>query len=336
MIIEQSKQSSWLVPFFSLGGGLVTLLITWKLGRRFPTLTIVEYGEEIYGKILGKILSGGYILFFFVFNVLIIREFTDFLRTSILPNTPVWFLSLTLILVGSYGVLSGIEVLARSAEFVLPLFCFSFLIISFAALPEIDLEELLPLFEEGLIPVMKASITLASWFGEIIILAFLFPLINKPGEALRKGSLALLVAAGILIIDILFTLTILGSDLSRSYALPVWQVIRFLEIRRSFLRLETLFIFLWVSVAVIKFSIIYFLSCLTTAQVFGLKSYRRIVIPMGVILVGTASFLVGSTIEFNEILNIFWPPFALFFEIVLPLFFLITATLKKEPERKLS
>jgi spore germination protein KB len=331
--VDDAHQSAWLTPFIAMSVGFAVLWIAYKMGKRFPRHTLIQYVTIIFGKTFGKILGGGYIIFFLVFNLLIIREITDFLKIALLPNTPIWFLSLIFILVGSYGAISGVEVLARSAQFVFPIFVGGSFILLIPALQEMSLKELLPVLEDGLIPVIKASITPAAWFGEIIILAFLFPFINKPNEVLRKGSFTILAMAAILSIDIILALTILGSDLPGRLAVPTWKVIRYLELGRTFLRVETLLIFLWIPSAVIKFALIYFLGCLTSAQVFGVKAQFKVFIPMGLILWGAASFLFSNTIQLNEFLNKIWPPFAFCFEIILPSAFLIVSILRKKQSR---
>lgn len=326
---KEAKQSAWMVPALSSGTGFLTLWLIQKLGKRFPKQNLIQSSTVILGKYLSKILGGGYILFFLVFSILIIRQFTRVISVSLLEVTPIWFLSLCLVLVGSYGAILGIEVIARSAQFVLPLFVGTFATIIFLALQDLEFKHLFPFLEGGFSPVLKASITPASWFGESIIVAFLLPHINKPKEMFRKGSYAILAAVFVLTGDILLTILIIGPELSASFNLPFWKLVRYLEVGRTFLRIETILIFLWISALVVKFTLIQYLGCITVAQVFGWKSHRKIVLAMGIILFITSGLWVTSSMELTKILNVFWPPFALFFEIGVPVFLLGMAWLRK-------
>lgn len=327
---QEAKQSAWMVPALSSVAGFLTLWLIQKLGQRFPKQNLIQLSTVILGKVFGKILGAGYILFFLVFNFLVLRQFTGFLRISLLEATPMWFIGICLVLVGSYGAILGVEVIARSAQFVLPLFVGSFAVISLLALQDIEFKHLFPLFEGGLSPVLKATMTPAAWFGESIIVAFLLPNINKPKEMFRKGSYAILAAIVVLTGDILLTLLILGPELSASFNLPFWKLVRYLEVGRTFLRIETILIFLWISVLVVKFTLVHYLGCITVAQVFGWKSYKKVAPALSVVLVLASTFLYRSTMELTKILTLFWPPFAFIFELGIPGFLLVMAWLRKK------
>lgn len=331
---EKAKQSAWLVPLLASSAGFASLWVSWKIGKRFPGYSLPQYSTLIFGKIIGKILGSGYILFFLVMNILVVREYTDFLKIALMPNTPIWALNLSIILVGSYGAFSGIEVLARSAQFVLPLFLLSLITLLGISIQDLNLEELLPLLEGGISPLIQASITPASWFGESIILVLLLPLINKPAEIKRKGFLALMGVAGLLCVETLITTAVLGPDLTGYFLFPYWRLARYLELGRAFVRVETLLVVLWISGIVMKVSIIHYITCLTTAQVFGLKSYQKVVLYESLILAGASTFLFSSTSQLNEILGKVWPPFAFIFELILPFFILSIAIVWKKRERK--
>lgn len=327
---KMAGQSAWLVPAPAAGLGCLTLWLTTKLNRRFPEKNLSQYSRIIAGKYLGKMIGIGYMIFFFVFSFLILQQVTEVLFLFLLRNTPTWFLTFWFVLVCSYGVLMGIEVIARSAQFVLPLFVISFLSIVFFAVQDIQLKELLPLLEGGATPIIKAAIVPGSWFGECIILAYLFPHIHKQKEVLRKGVWTILVTAVFFAGNILLTLVILGPELTAGYELPSWLVIRFIEVGSTFLRIETVIVFLWISAVVVKFTLIYYLGCVTTAEVFGWKSYRRLVIPFGLIFVAASNFILNDTMELSLVLSKYWPPFAYIFELVIPGLLLAAAVLLKK------
>ncbi|WP_256379868.1 MULTISPECIES: endospore germination permease [Desulfitobacterium] len=316
--VQDAKQSAWIVPLLASGPGFFSLWLIVKLGRRFPEKDLIQYSTVIAGKIIGKIIGIGYIFYFFVSGFLIIQQFTEILFLFFLGNTPTWFVGLCFLLVCSYGVLLGIEVIARSAQFVLPLFVVSLMSIAFFSFRDMHLEELLPLFEGGLGAVVKASFVPGSWFGECIILAFLLPYINKRKEIFRKGSWAIIAAAIFFTGNILLTLLILGPELSASYDLPFWLMIRFIEVGRTFLRIETFIIFLWIAGAIVKLTLAYYLGCTVVAEVFGWRSRQWIVILFGSALFAASTFFLNNAVELNLVLSKYWPPFAYVFQLVIP------------------
>lgn len=330
---QKAKQSAWLVPLVSSLAGFFTLWLTWKLGQRFPQKTLPQYSTIILGKFLGKALSGAYVFFLLILNLLVVREFTDFLNDTLMPNTPNLVFMLAVMLVGGYGAYKGIEVIARMTQFVMPLFIFSLLALIGLALQCFNWGNLLPFLEGGMKPIVLASISPASWYGETVILVLLLPLVNKPLEVKSKGVFAILGVAVLLSLETLVTTAALGAELPGNLLFPFWYLARFIDIGNLGFRIETLIVILWITGIVTKVALIHYLICLTTAQTLGLKSYKGVVIPAGLILVLAAKYIVMNTLELSEFLGQVWPPFALVFELLFPLILLLTAKLRRKHGR---
>ena len=326
---SESKQSAWIVPIFSSVIVLITLCSTWKLGLLFPQQTLPQYNEIILGKTLGKLLSSGYVLFFFIVNVLVVREFSTFFAETFMPNTPLIVLNLAIVLVGGYAAFKGIEVIARIAQFVLPIFIFSLVIIFVLAAPGMNWDNLLPLFEGGIRPIVKSSVVTASWYGEIAVLVMLMPMVNKPKEVMHRGVWMLIAVAGFLSAGTLVTLTIFGPNQTGDLLFPYWYLARYVEFPKFFQRVEFVAL-LWITGIVVKTALFYYLTCLTTAQVLGLKSYKALIFPAGAVQVMVATFLISNSLQLNEILDKWWPPFGLFFELLLPIVLLLLAIIKEK------
>ncbi len=332
MLIRKAKQSAWLADILSLPAGFITLWIVEKLGQRFPGSALPLYSEIVLGKIVGKVYVGIYILFFFVVNLLVIREAADFLTITTLIGTPVSILNLIIILASGYAAAKGIEVIAHMGQFLLPLFLLSFVFIFVFSLPRADWEKLLPLFEGGLQPMLQASIAPASNYGEIVVLAMLLPLMNKPQEVKRKAVWAISVSALFLTMVSLLTLTISGPYVSGILLFPVWNLVRMMEYGKYLQRVEGIVVPIWLTVIILKSALFYNLSCKSTARIFGLKSEKPVFYLMVPLLFLATTFLFGNTPELAEFQDKYWPPLALLCEIGLPLFLLIIAVLRKKKE----
>lgn len=88
---QKAKQSAWLSPICSSLAGFVSLWLVTKIGQRFPQSTLPQCSDIILGKIGGKVFAGSYVLFFLMVNILIIRQFTEFLTMNVLIGTPmIW------------------------------------------------------------------------------------------------------------------------------------------------------------------------------------------------------------------------------------------------------
>jgi spore germination protein KB len=214
------------------------------------------------------------------------------------------------------------------AQFVLPLFVSTLVVLMGLAAPSMDLGKLQPFLEGGILPIIWGSVVPASWYGEIVVLVILLPMVNKPQEIKRKGALTLLAAAFFLTADTLITLTIFGPDLTGNLLFPFWYLAKFIEFGNHLHRVESLIVFLWVVGIVIKVDVLYYLVCFTTAQVLNLQGYTPVVYPAALVQILAATFLFGNTPEFSKFLSQNWPPFGLLFEVGLPLILLTIAVIR--------
>ena len=330
---ERAKQSAWLATMFASLAGFSSLWVVGKLGQRFPLLTLPQYGEILLGKTLGKIVGGAYVLYFLVVNILVIREFSDFLTITLMPETPGVIFSAIIILIGAYAASKGIEVIARMAQFVLPLFVLTLVLILGLVTPNMELGKLQPYLEGGITPVIWGSVVPSSWYGEIVVLVILLPMVNKPQEIMHKGALALLATLFFLTADTLITLTIFGPDLTGDLLFPFWYLVKHIEFGNYVQRIESLFVLLWMMGIVIKVAVFYYLVCYTTSQVLSLKGYKPILYVAAFVQILGATFLFKNTPQLSEFLSHNWPPFGLLFEVGLPLILLAVAVMRGKRAR---
>ncbi len=330
---EKAKQSAWMAPVLASVAGFISLWVAWQLGQRFPGKTLPQYTEILLGKILGRILALGYALFFLTVNVLVIREFSEFLTVTLLADTPGIALTTAIVLIGGYAAAKGIEVIARMAQFVLPVFIFTLLFMMVLAAPGMELGKLLPLMEGGILPVVWGSVAPASWYGEIVVLVMLLPMVNKPKEVRRKGALALLAAVVFLTLDTVVTLAVFGPNLTADVVFPFWFLVRYIEFGNYLQRVESLIVVLWVAGIVVKVAMFYYLICFTTAQVLELKKYKPVLYPVALVQILIATYLAANTQELSEILDKYWPPVGLLFEVVLPAVLLAVAAVRRKKVR---
>lgn len=330
-LAQGAKQSAWIVPL--LLPAFTGFLAVWgvcKLGRRFPGLTLVQYSEVVLGKILGKGIAASFILYLVFLNITVMREATAFLSIALLTVTPGPVLTFSIVLLGTYLALKGIEVIARMVQFVLPIFLTSFILVMVLTIGDVEFGSLLPLFEGGVLPIVKSSLVPASLFGQISLLALLLPVITKPREIRRKAVLTIIAAAGFLSAVILAVLLVFGPDVAGSYFYSFWSLARFVQVGRYIQRVESIVTILWVTGIIMKVTLLFYLSSLAASQLFGMKNYKPALYFLAPVQGALAIFPGISSAKLLEIQTISSPPVGLAFELLLPFFLLITAVLLKK------
>ena len=327
---KEAKQSAWLttvlIPFIA---GYITLWVIYKLGRYFPKLTIFQYCEIILGKFLGKCLAAAFIVYLLVVNILVIREFSDFLNITTLPLTPRLWLVISIIVVATYGAYKGIEVIARASQFILSPYFVIFIICIALVIMDFKLGRLLPIMEEGILPIIRGSIAPTAWYSEICMLAMLFPFVNKPAEIKRKGTIALVAITLFVTMDVAVTIGVLGAKFTSLQIFPFWALIKSIEIREIIQRIEVFVLVIWITGILIKAALVDYLICLGITQVFGLGNTNVILIITAVFQVAVATIVLGNTPQMQVILSSYWPPFGIIFGFVLPISLLIVTRLRK-------
>lgn len=316
---QRAKQDAWLasliLPFIT---GLIVLWVVGQLGQRFPSQTLTQYAEKIIGKWLARVLSVSYILFFLFFNVLVIREFGEFINIAYLSKTPAWALHTVLMLLAWFAAAKGLEVIARLAQFVLPLFIASFTVILLFSIPEMEPARLLPVLEGGIRPLLYASIVPASWFGEVAVLLFFLPQINQPHEVLHLGGKALLAMALVFTLDTFATTSVFGPDLSGAFIFPFWSLSRYIQFR-GIERIDAFIVLIWVSGLVIKSSLGFYVLTEAVSQLFKRVPYRKILLPAAITQGAAVLWFNVNTFQLTQILAEVWPLVSLVFELGLPL-----------------
>lgn len=332
---QKARQSAWLASsILPLGIGVITLYMVIKLAGFYPGQSLAQYSESIFGKILGKLVAMLYTGFFLFGNILIIREFAEFLAVEFLPGTPVLVLATIEVASAAYVVMKGPEVFCRMAQFILPLYLLTFIVLILFAIPDMSLERIRPFFEGGVWPILEGSLTPASWYGEIVVATVLIPHLNKPKEAMLKGTLALVGVMFVLTINTVATLSVFGPDFTGLMMFPFLSLVKNIKISEVLQRLDVFFMGIWITGMILKVTVFYFVSYQGVTQVFKEKGKKIILISLGVIQVAAATYLFENSLDLLNILGEVWTIVALIFEVGILAFILAVAYLKNNLKKK--
>lgn len=329
-VIKFARQDAWLSIMTSILVGLLIAMLVVSLSLRFPGKTLFEYAEEILGKAPGKLIGLLYIWWFLHTNALIIDEFASFLCTAMMPNTPTIVFFIAVVAVAAYAVRNGLEVLSRYNQLFLPIVLGLLFIVLILTTKDMKAARLLPVFDTGLVPVLKGATVPASWLGEVVVLAMIIPFLNKPNEAYRVAALATLFTGLVLTACTLAVVAIFGPVTSGHFVFPVYNAVRVVSIANFLERLESVIVAVWVFGGFAKVGVFYYAAVLGSAQWLGLKSYQPLVAPVGVILVALA-LLCRNIAYLLDFTSRVWPPYSLsVYEAGIPLVMLIVALIRKK------
>lgn len=335
ILASEAKQDAWIAALLTVGVALFIMPLYVALGSRFPNMTFAEYTEEILGKWLGKTVTLLFLIAFPFFTAsLTLRNIGDFVTTQIMPETPIQAIHIIFLGIIIMGVRLGLEPLARAAELFFPGVILLFLLLIAFTAPQMKLENIQPVLEEGIKPVLRAAVPFISFpFVEPVIFLMLFPYVNRTKQTGKALFTGILLGGIFLFVVTALTILVIGVDQATRQNFPSYVLTKEIRVGQFLERIEAIMAVIWFITIFFRMCIFLYVVALGIAQALNLKDYRFLTFPLGMIL--TVLSIVGipsSTylLEFNQKI---WPIYAATFGLFLPLLLLGTAIFRKKRKR---
>ncbi|MFT4416338.1 GerAB/ArcD/ProY family transporter [Fredinandcohnia humi] len=324
-----AKQDAWIASIVGVGIGGICVVLYSKLGNLFPNITFVEYCEKILGKWVGKIISITFVFFFFIGATTVLFHMGNFLVTQIMPDTPIHIINALFAVIIVYGIRLGIEVFARAAEIFFPWVVLLFCILLFTLLPEIEIKNIQPVFEEGIKPICVGALSLVSVASlPCIVFTMIIPCVSEINKVRTTFIISLYIGGFVIITTTFLCIAVLGADFTARSTFPSYVLAKKISIGNFVERIEILIAILWFITIFYKI-LLYFYACIIgTAQILGLKDFRPITLPFGMILVIYSYIVYPNTVYAAEWDTTVWIPYALTYGFFLPLLLFVVAKIR--------
>lgn len=326
-----AKQDAWVSAIFATIIGLLFIWLYTYLGSLYPDKTFVEIIQLLLGKWLGGFVSLNFILLSFIAPAQVIWYVGNFITTNYLFVTPLYAIHLLYLIVVAIALLYGLEAMFRTIE-VLFSFAFPLYIISMLFLiPNFRVDNLFPIMEKGIFPVLKGTVPILSLsVCPLIFLNMIYPVnindINKARSAIFKGYLLGLATA---FVSVLICILVLGSSITGNSRFPLFIATREIDIGIIFTRVEAIVALVWLIVTFISTFFYLYGGIIGLSQILKLKDYKRIVLPVCLIILVISGFIYkNAPYEINWDTYV-WPPYIFTFSVILPIVLLIISGLRK-------
>jgi spore germination protein KB len=308
-VIGEVKQDAWIVLLLASIGILAITFLTNKLSLRYPDKTIFEYSQEILGKWLGKIIILPYLLIWFLTMMIQLSTVGDFVNLSLLPNTPIFFVFLLMMMVVTYVTIKGgITAIGRLSLVAGPLLMFiSFLplFLNFQSMKWVYLQPVLG--DSNWKDMLSGTYSATGMMAEGTLLPLmLLAFTSNPKEGARKilwgysFNLLWIILASIAI------LAMFGPNLAPNGGVSIFDMyIKSISILDFIQNLDVLALFIWMFHYCARIALLLFFISYGTSQWLNMKNWRKvawILVPMALILVLlTENITMPTTIYFGFI-----------------------------------
>ncbi|PRX31709.1 spore germination protein [Orenia metallireducens] len=294
-VVTQAGQMGW-VSIIVAGTiiGLVNYIFL-TLGCKFSDKGVIEDVQNIFGPILGRIITIPYIFAITITNLYLLYQSTGDIEV-IMPRTPLsffWIGMMILLVLLSY---KGIEVIGRVSAVAIFILLIGFIIITGSIFTNqgIDFDNLKP-FVFNFKGIFAGSIYPARLFlYHSIIVIQLKDFFSNQKRAIKAVNIANLINQLAITTLIVVFIGLLGVDLIKIIQYPFY-ILSTLTLRG----VEVIMFIIWVLGNVLKMSIFHFVSLKLIRDWFGIRDYRKIIIPFSILILGLT--LYGTQMPVPEL-----------------------------------
>jgi spore germination protein len=301
---EKVGSGAFLVTLIAI---VLFMLIMWvvaKISKRFPSESIVDYGQRVLGRPLGKLVGLLLICFFIVTTSLVLREFGEVMNTTLLQDTPIIATMFGMLLLVAVSTRNTFSVISYMHTYYLPFIVIPMILMAVFATKDVETRHMKPFIgnESSLVDFLAGGFALTSLpFFQIgfFIVTVLTPYMKEPekvGKACFWGS----ILSGIMILlGVGITVAVFGSEEIRASLWPMLVLTRMTELPAAILeRIDVIFLVVWIISAFTTILSGYLISIEFTSKLFAFRSHRV----MSYILVPV---VLGISLYPNNVLQVY-------------------------------
>lgn len=328
-------RDAWISVLISTCIGILIMLLYTLLMRMNPGLTLVEWFPAQFGNWLGTPISWIYTLLTIYLTGRALGDLKFLIPITILPKAPIFIVLAIFIIVLSYAVFSGIEIIARLGELFLSaifiLFFIEMILIFSSDIMHINY--LQPIAGKGWSIILKTAwpLGVTQCFGEAIELSMIWPLVKQP-EKIIKTTLLATITSGLFIATFdTVAIAVLGEGIFKNSIYPLYILSKQINIGGFIENLDAIEVLYFLTTSFFKISIHLFAAARSVQQLTLVCNGRIFIFPIAIIGLYTAMTMASNVSSHIEAgLKII--PYTLYIPlyIVLPsLLFIITLFRKK-------
>ncbi len=334
LVFEITPKDVWIALLTAFAVVTLFMLIYVKLMQKFPGKNLVQLNDIVFGRYLGKVFSVLYILFFILSTAADLRFIIDFIVGLFMTETPIIVFAIMFVFACAWAVRNGIETLARTGLLFLMIIFILVVLIVILTANKFDISNLFPVLDIPLIDFIQANhIILSIFFGEIFVFMMLIPYMDDIKKAKKSVLLGLTIGTATMLIASVMITGVLGN-LDSIVNSPLISAVRQVEVAKVLTRMDFLVVSVLIFSVFMKISVVYYATTLSISKLFNLKSYKPLVIPVGIIFVGLLVPVFANPIAQAECGMNTWPFFASIIQFLLPPVTLLVATICRLPKKR--
>lgn len=332
---SQAKQDVWLAMIVAMAMASLIIFVYARISKLFPGKSLYEILNFLFGKLLGKIMAMIFIWYSFHLGALILRAFTEFVRTVSLPNTPDCIFAFSAIILNILTIRGGIELLGRFLGIFFPVYLITIILVTTLSIPIFDYNNLKPVLYDGIKPVINASFGIFSFpFAETVVLMCLMGDTRKNTSPYKVYYTSLFLGGIILLIIAIRSVLVLGIPNKMIQNFASYSSTRLIRVGSFLQRIEATIAIVFMVSGFTKCTVCMHTATKGLAYLFDIKNYRKLGAPVGILIALSSMILFKDSAELFEWTANIYPYYVIPFQIIIPLIVWITAEIKTRTSGK--
>lgn len=312
---------AFMVPFTFLYG---------RLTKLYPESDLYDIVEILFGKVIGKVFVLVMTWYALHLGSLVLRNFSEFINITALPETPQIAIMILMILVTIYLAKSGIFTMGKWSVLVLPFVCVIIIFTVLASFKYMDVSNLRPILEHRTSDLLKGAYKLFTFpFAEIVVTTSLLSSVKKSVSPYKIYFLSLLLGGFILLVAVLRNLLVLGTSLVETSYFPSYMSARIISVGKAITRIEGSISINYIIFGISKITVCLIAASKGISKLIGSSNYKNMVFPVGMLILSLCSILFKNIMEMYQFLKVY-QYYAVPFEVVIPAIIWIFAEIRSK------
>jgi spore germination protein (amino acid permease) len=285
---------------------------------------------KVLGNIPGRVLLSLYLIWMMVLLGLYVRYFAERFLTSLIPNTPMAFFTITILAVVFYAVRGGIVQLTRTFEFLFLVFSAGFVILFLLTIPNIEVLNLFPVTYYDVLPLAKSTYAILGIWGYFTFIFFFGDKISDKEHIKRfglQGAVYLVITALMLLIQ---TIGVYGYTIIERVSMPYFLVAKCISVLKTLERIESVALALWIIVDFVIISVLMYIIISIIKSLFSLSGTKSFVSPITIFAFIFSNYIAKSRFGLENFSNYYALLIDIIFGFIFPFVLFVVGKIRKK------
>lgn len=309
------------------------VLIYARLVKLHPEKNIFEILIIVFGKWAGRIVVVIMMFYCLHLSALVLRNFSEFIKVAVLPETPEIVVMIVTLLPVAYIVCSGMKTLGKWSSVSAAVISFVLLVTVLISINIYKLNYILPVLDIEPPALLLTSVKIASFpLGEIVVFLAVADSVRVKTSSYKCFIWGVYASAVLLMLVILRNTLTLGTMIEKMY-FPSFIQAKIIKLSPSIERIEGLISFNFLLAGITKISVCVIAVAKGFSALFVTNDYKIFAMPSSILSLALALVLYKNVIQMFQFVQVYHY-YASVFQVFIPVVLWVVSEIRNKVIKK--